>query len=432
MKRILSVLLCAAMLFTAMSGCVQQEETIIETTEPTQGVTQVALELPQDQRPYVGMQLQFLSHLAPEDPRAGVLQQAAQVFEARTGAAVQFSWQQGDEAALAAQLSGGEPVDIFAAPVDLLMDQLLGQALDLTALAEGTGYAEHSHQVLRNQIIGRCGYLAAVPQEPMIYGVYYNSDVFADSGVTEYPESWADFLALSEALVQKGYMPLCMDIQNAHLILELHLERHLGIDQFKKLLSTAGWTQKTEYIELFRLAIDYASAGYLAKGDPAEYPAGQDKLALSNVAMVVGSNELCGQVEKSTMMDVNWGVFPYPGDGPGRGCTVESQVLAVHKDSANAQAAFDFIILLSTGEFDQLYADVSGGIPADPQNRCTIAGAQELLGKADVRIMGLLTAKNQVLFSQLWNGWYKTPSYFASAMNGLAKDYKGLAAEGVG
>ena len=148
--------------------------------------------------------------------------------------------------------------------------------------------------------------------------------------------------------------------------------------------------------------------------------------------MVAGSNELCAQVERSTMMDVNWGVFPYPGDGPGKGFAVESQVLAVHKDSADAQAAFDFIMLLTRGEFDQLYADVSEGIPADPANVSPIHGAQTLLEQAETVGMGLLNPEDNELFTRLWSGWYKTPSYFASAMNGLAASYKTTPNAGVG
>ena len=56
----------------------------------------------------------------------------------------------------------------------------------------------------------------------------------------------------------------------------------------------------------------------------------------------------------------------------------------------------------------------------------------KLLETADVRGFGLLTNEDQELFSRLWNGWYKTPGYFASAMNGLARKYPAEAPEGVG
>lgn len=437
MKKLVGMLLLAALMMSVLAGCgdktpQQPTETELPTAAPTQSVEQVELVMPEDGRPYGGVELQVLLLLSEEDPRAEVVRQAAEVFEVRTGAELEILWLHGDENLLAANLMSGVKADIFAASLDALQDAFLPYALDLTAMAAEAGYESHSHPVLREQIGTRCGYLAGIAQEPLVYGMYYNRDVFSDAGVTVYPESWEEFLTLSSRLVAEGYMPLAIDAERAHLILELHLERHLGASQFKTMMEQALWTSGTEYMDLFRLAIDYAAAGYLAAGDPSAFPGGQDKIALSNVAMVAGSNEMCAQVERSTMMDVNWGVFAYPGHGPGKGFAVESQVLAVHKDSANAQAAFDFIMLLTTGEFDQLYADVSEGIPADPANACAIEGACELLERADSGGMGLLNPKDNELFTRLWNGWYKTPSYFAAAMNGLSSDYTPVTNAGVG
>jgi len=430
----LAALLCAVLMIVNMTGCGREEPA--PTTQPTQAPTEavevVELTEPGDERPYVGVELEFLSLLDQEDPRAAVVEQAAEVFEIRTGAVVHTYFLGGDENVLAANFGGGVKVDIFAASLDALESMLAPYTLDLTEMAGESDYAAHSHECLRSQILSRCGYLAAIPQTPILYGMFYNADAAADAGATELPKSWAEFLGFSQLLTEKGYMPMTMDQENANIALELHLERHLGFDKFQALMIQAGWTQDSAYIDLFKLASDYASVGFLAKGDPAVFPAGQEKLALSNVVMVPGSSQLCAQVERSTLMDVNWGVFPFPGDGTGRGYGVEAQALAVHKNCENPQAAFDFIMLLTTGVFDQLYADAAVGIPADPGNECAIAGALELLSQADGRGFGLLRSQDNELFSRLWNGWYKTPGYFASAMNGISGSYVPPATEGVG
>lgn len=435
MKKLISLLLCAALMFAYFPGCDQEEppaETLPSTEAPTEGIRQIPLELPEDERPYPGVQLLFVSRLSETDPRADVLKQAAEAFFARTGAEIMFEWLSGDDAQLDALLDGDIAVDIFSASVDALQQLYRFEVMDLTQMASEFGYESRSYRALREQIVERIGFLGAVPQEPQLYGLYYNADSFDDAGITEYPESWEEFLSFSGDLVKNGYMPLTIDYENANIILELHLQRHLGREQFEMMMPNALWTRENEYIELFRLPIKYAEDGYLAKGDPTAFPGGQDKLALSNVTMVAGSNALCRQVEQSTMMDVSWGVFSYPGDGEGKGFAAESQVLAVHRESPNAQAAFDFIMLLTTGEFDQLYADVSGGIPADPANVSSIRGAKELLEQADTHGFGLLKDEHNELFSRLWNGYYKTPSYFAGAMNNLAWEYVPASTEGVG
>ena len=437
MRKTVSLLIMAALMLSLMAGCAKQPpqesvQTEPPTAAPTQAVEQVELELPADERPYVGVVLQALMLPDADDPRAEVIRQAAEVFEARTGAKVEILWLHEDENLLSANLTSGVGVDIFATTMDLLGKDFLSYALDLTELAAERGYDEKSYPVLRQQVLARCGYLAGIPQEPLLYGMYYNADLFAEAGVTDTPNTWEEFLSLSSRLHGAGYMPLTIDAERAHLILEMHLERHLGAEQLRSVMGQHLWSSTNELIGLFRLPIEYAAAGYLAKGDPSTFPGGQNKIALSNVAMVAGSNELCGQVERSTMMDVNWGVFAYPGDGPGTGVAVESRVLAVHKNSENAQAAFDFIMLLTTGAFDQLYADVSEGIPADPANVSRIDGAQKLLNQADVLGIGLLNPEDNELFTRLWNGWYKTPSYFAAAMNGLAASYEIITNAGVG
>lgn len=436
-RRIISLLLCGVMFMVVLSGCSREEppaptETVAPTQEPTQAVEEVELTFPGDARPYLGVELEFLTLLEVDDPRVEVMEQAADVFETRTGAKVKFYWLGNDESVLAANLEGGVKVDIFGANLDSLQNTFAQYTLDLTDLAEAADYARSSHEVLRRQVVERCGNLAGIPQTPVLYGMYYNEDSLAESGVSELPGTWEELLSFSEALVQAGFMPMAMDIESCHVALELLLERQFGYEQFETLMIQSGWTWDTAYIDVFKRAIDYAGAGYLAKGDPSAFPSGQEKLTLSNVVMVPGTSEICVQVERGTLMDVNWGVFPYPGDGPGKGFGVESQTLSIHKNCENPQAAFDFIMLLTTGAFDQLYADLGNGIPADPGNDFSLTGARELLAQADTRGMGLLGPENNELFSRLWNGWYKTAGYFASAMNELDVNRQPKVTQGVG
>lgn len=432
MKKLVSLLLCAALILTILPGCDREEEIPEETAAPTAPVVEVELETQANTRKYTGVELQFLSMLEEDAPGADVLMQAAEVFYQQTGAAVQIQWLGGDEALLTANLEEGAKVDIFSASLEQLSGTIGMYALELTEMAAQEGYEEHSYPVLLEQIIERCGRLIAIPQIPYVYGVYYNADAFDEIGVEKMPESWEDFLKLSEALTRGGYKPMAMDAERANMVLELHLERSLGFEKLAILMTEGGWPLEEYYVELFQRAIDFADAGYLSKGDPTAFPGGQNKIALSNVAMVVGGNEMCLQVEQYSKMETRWGVFPYPGDGAGKGYGIRSDTLAIHAQSENPEAAFEFLMLLTTGEFDQLYADVTGGIPADPNNFSAIVGARELLMDADTRLIGLLKPEHNELFCQLWNGWYKRATYFAGAINNLAWYYQPEPTEGVG
>ena len=118
------------------------------------------------------------------------------------------------------------------------------------------------------------------------------------------------------------------------------------------------------------------------------------------------------------MLEVRWGVFPWPGDGAGTGTAVDEQVLAINKNAENPQAAFDFIRLLTSGEFDQLRADLRRGIPADPNNESVIVGAVDTLKRASSESFGLLDTYYNEIYTQLWQGAYPTGDMFLRAMAG--------------
>ena len=159
----------------------------------------------------------------------------------------------------------------------------------------------------------------------------------------------------------------------------------------------------------------FVQAGNMATGTPAESPAGQNKMALSNSAMMIGTNADCTEVEEATLMDLSWGVFPYPG-AMESGTYMTADVLTVRRDSKNAQAAFDFIMLLTTGEFDQLRADLADGIPADPSNESPIAGAMEAIQAAQPELLVYFGPKQLDAAVKLWSGYYSKAGRYASLL----------------
>ena len=301
---------------------------------------------------------------------------------------------------------------------------LLPLALDLAEYAFEANYEESSWEVLRSQILSRCGSLYAIPYRPYLYGLYYNRQVFEDFGVQTGPSTWQDYLAFCQMLKDNGYECLVIDAEKAHLVLELHMERALGWEGLRETMVYAQWLKNEMADTMIQEAIDFAGAGYLVKGNPAAFPLGQNRLAQSNAVFVAGSNVLCAQVEEDTLSDMRWGVMGYPGDGPGVGLLVDADVLAVHKNCENPQAAFDFIMLLTTGEYDQLRTDVTVGIPADPGNSSPIFGAEAAMTAVTPHAPKWFTPDNNELFGRLWNGYYKTGRDFGQQLNLLARNFE--------
>lgn len=409
MKKVLTAL-CAALTLLFLIGCPRQQTEQTQPEEVTQVPTEWVVEIPSQERIYQGVELTFLARWEESDPRNAVLTQAAEVFEAQTGAVVNIQRDDSQDAA----------ADIYQLPGSALSDYA-DTVLDLTQMAQTAGYGDKSFTVLTEQVISRCGFLGAIPQTPYVGGFYYNRETFETSGIIQSPRTWESFLAVCDQLVSGGWQPLTLDSENADDLLVMQLTQYLGAEGAQAVATGGGWTGE-QALQAMTDIYEFVASGYLATGTPGDRPAGQNKLALSNSAMCYGTNALCTQVEAATDTDLGWGMFPYPGAGGGEPViTVDADVLAVSSRCASPQAAFDFIMLLVCGEFDQLRVDLTDGIPADPANESAIDGAVQALQVAQVLEIPQVewTENQQKTILKLWKGNFEGNDAFSKAMDAL-------------
>lgn len=408
MKNLFRVLLCGLLIFGVLAGCAPRQEpeqtVVTETAAPTEWV----LEEFTENKKYEGVELTFLSSWAEDAPEAPVLTQAAEVFEAQTGAVVQILWpSEGETSGDILQLSSEQLADSVDA------------VLDLTELAGAAGYAEKSFGCLMDTVVSRCGFLAGIPQVPYVSGFYYNREAFESCGIAQSPQNWESFLNVCGALASGGWQPLTLDSERADDVLLLHLTQYAGAAEALNIAQTGGWQSETARQAAADI-FDFAAAGFLATGTPAAYPSGQNKIALSNSAFVYGTNALCPQVEAATQTDISWGMFPYPGVGGAEPViSVDADALAISAGCTAPQAAFDFIMLLTTGEFDQLRVDLTDGIPADPANASAITGAVEALQITQVLEPARteFSEKQAAVIAKLWKGKYEDSGAFGKEMD---------------
>ena len=381
MKKRLWMVLLALLL---LAGCGAKEE-IQEMTEPPLVEVQVAYEETVQELPYADTELVMQSMWLRENPLSRVLLEAAALFERQTGATVTIRWF--DENAT---MESSEGIDIIQIPAAEFASMNAEYALDMTDMAAAAGYEAKSHETLRQQIVQQCGYLGAVAQIPYLGGIYYNADIFAQCGIETLPQDWDGFLALCHGLRQQGWQPLTLDQEDALAAMELHLRRSVGTDEVRRMMSKGHrWDTNMPAIDAMDQVKLFVQDGNMATGTPAETPVGQNKMASSNAAMMVGTNADCADVEEASLMDLNWGVFPYPGN-LSSGTWMTADMLVIHRNTKHAQAAFDFLMLLATGEFDQLRADLSVGIPADPENESPVSGAMDAIRAAQPEPLGLM------------------------------------------
>ena len=388
MKKYLALVL--ALCCAVMTGCAGilpvQTEPEIETTAPTEWI----IEAPVYEKIYENSELTFRSIREADSAEGKILTQAAEVFEARTGAKVRIIWA-GEEA---------EPADILQLP-DAELEFYAEQLLDLTDLAAEADYIAKSRPDLLERVFVRCDSLKAIPQTPYVEGFYYNTEAFGASGVVQAPEDWDRFRSVYTLLKSAGYQPLTLEEADADDVLLLFLTQHLGADEVVRLCAEGGW--RSEQVEtLVTEVFDLMGGANLVNGT--------NRVATSNSAVAFGTNALCAQGEAIAMAELSWGMFPYPGIGEAEPfVTMTSDVLAVSDDCANPRAAFGFILLLTTGEFDQLRADVTLGVPADPANQSPILGMDEVLDRVAVitKPAASLTPRQQGYIQNFFRGRYK-------------------------
>lgn len=414
MKRFCS-LLCAVLMALSLAACGDDPK---ETTQPsqTEAVQKVPFETEGTTKKYEDVRLVYCTWLSEDAREARAVRQAAEYFRETTGAEVEIRYLHGDVQRCAEALTDGKG-DLFDISCQSLAESCRDYALDLTELAAEAGYETVSYEVLRQQVINRCGFLAGIPRTVHLYGVYYSTEVFESCGIEKTPESWEEFLTVCETLKQGGCGVMTLDREKAHLLLELHMTASLGWSEVKNLTSQGGWLFSDAARAAVERAVAFTEAGYMVRRTPAAYPEGQNKMALSNAAMVIASEKVCAEVEAATLMELQWGVFPYPGDGGDAGCFADSDVLVIAKDCAQPQAAFDFAMVLTTGEFDSLYADLSKGIPADPNNESVIRGAGECLLAAQAHTLGLFDPARFEDYVKIWSGATTNPGNYLSALD---------------
>ena len=407
MKKRLWMVLLALLL---LAGCGAKEE-ILEATEPPLVEVQVAYEETVQELPYADTELVIQSMWLRENPLSRVLLEAAALFERQTGAVVTVRWR--DENTT---LESAEGIDIIQIPAAEFASMNAEYALDMTDMAAAAGYEAKSHETLRQQIVQQCGYLGAVAQIPYLGGIYYNADIFAQCGIETLPQDWDGFLALCHGLRQRGWQPLTLDQEDALAAMELHLRRSVGTDEVRRMMSKGHrWDTNMPAIDAMDQVKLFVQDGNMATGTPAETPVGQNKMASSNAAMMVGTNADCADVEEASLMDLNWGVFPYPGN-LSSGTWMTADMLVIHRNTRHAQAAFDFLMLLATGEFDQLRADLSVGIPADPENESPVSGAMDAIRAAQPEPLGLMGKKQMTAAVRLWSAYYSQSGRYASLL----------------
>ncbi|MDE6891948.1 MAG: extracellular solute-binding protein [Lachnospiraceae bacterium] len=451
-KKLISLLVTTAMAATLLAGCGNTEkpaedsapaetEASTEDEAPAEDAAPAETEDSADEAApadgaanYDGVTLTMWSMWANTEPQGKVLQEAADAFSAQTGATVNIEWKGRDiKTIIVTALEANENVDIFEEDYQRIASTYSQYCLDVTDMAEAAGYGDIGFQCFVDQQKEWVGAFNSIAEQPQVGGIFYNKDIFDAAGITTLPTTWDEFLAACQTMVDAGYEPMALDDAYADFSLGYHLSRHVGQDVLGELSVNGGWSENEKIIKGAQELIDFVNAGYLESGAPGAFPESQNKIGLTEkVAMIVCANYVCAEVNNNTGSNINWGLMNYPavdGGADSSNAYAGANSLAISKNCANPQAAFDFIMFLTSGEFDQKMADGASQIPADSRNTAPaiMNGTVETLLATQAPLkwnMGLsdnsdLGPQFKDVAIKLFEGGFKTGEEFAAAMDAL-------------
>ena len=348
MKKVLSLLILASLLFTLVSVAGAEGKTVV-----------------------------FWTMWESTEPQGKVIRQAVDAYQAATGNKVdlQFKGRTGIREGLQPALDAGTTIDLFDEDIDRVNVTWGTYLMDLEDMAKAANYEETANVGLIKAARDVAdGTLKSIPYQPNLFAIFYNVDIFEDAGIENVPTTWEEFLAVCEAIKAKGYVPFTSDDAYIMTNLGYHLARLIGEEGVRRVVDEGLWAEEPAVLEAAKAYEDLAKKGYLSPTiGSAVWPSNQNgELAFGESAMYLNGSWLPNEVKDMTGPDFNWGCFSYPAvpggvNGP-EAANFGAQVLAINKSSKVGQEAFDLIGYLTKGEFDALLSKESIGIPADSSN----------------------------------------------------------------
>lgn len=215
------------------------------------------------------------------------------------------------------------------------------------------------------------GKLMSIPYQPNLFAFFYNKDIFKQAGITAVPTTWDEFVDAAKKVKAAGFDAITSDDAYIVSMFGYHLSHLVGAEKATDIVKNGKWDDPA----VMQAAKDYEALAkdglFSAQIGGNAWPAGQNtELAGGTAAMYLNGSWLPNEVRDIATFE--WGCFGYPSlkggvDGP-EAANYGAQVLAINKDSKQADNAFKLITYITKGEFDAKLSKESIGIPADSSN----------------------------------------------------------------
>lgn len=220
------------------------------------------------------------------------------------------------------------------------------------------------------------GQVYGVPFAIQVLQVFYNKAIFDELGLSE-PQTWDEFLALNETLLENGYIPLAITGKDAWMLPIFHTIMGAGVyggDAFVAgILDGSRTFEDPAFVESLQAVKDLQP--YMPPDVTAVSYTDTQALFINEQAAMFPGGSWEAAYFKAQNPDLELGVFAVPAKGTNEKVVswFVDGAWAVTTSAEDQGAALEFVNWLGSSEYAQAYSDrllvlspVAGVVPSDP------------------------------------------------------------------
>lgn len=372
------------------------------------------------------------------EPQGQVIARAAEAFTEETGIEVEINFNGRDiRKTLQPALDSGEVIDLFDEDIErvantwgnylLPLDSYVAKSYSTTGGQPFSAVVNKTLLDLARQLGG--GSVKNIPYQPSAFITMYNKGLFEKAGVTSLPKTWDELLDVCAKLKAIGVAGFTVDDAYMAALFGYTIDRIAGMDATLKMVADNDFTSP-HVLRFGQIWENMARNGYITTTSAANiYPAGQvNDFATEKAAMYLNGTWLPNEI-KGNAPNMRWGSFAFPlidpaGDGVNAN-NFGAQSYGINKNTQYPEEAFQFVVWMTTGEWDAALANESLGIPMGNDSRWpdALAEAKAVVDATDKRLpwaVGMedkaeINAKIKENFAKLIMGEFNAQQ-FADAM----------------
>ena len=212
-----------------------------------------------------------------------------------------------------------------------------------------------------------------VPMNYHYAGMFYNTKVFADAGITDMPTNWDEFLALCETLKANGVTPIALGSMNrwpAQFWFDYLILRTAGPEFRAALMDGSASYSDPAVMRAMSLWKDLVDMGYFVPNSNADsWTAASDKVARGDAAMTLMGTWITGYWNGLGLTpgeDYNFFEFPAIDDGVANAVVGPVDGWVISANAQNVPGAKAFLAeMISNPDSQAKWAGAQGALSAN-------------------------------------------------------------------